>query len=456
MNDPNGLIQWQDAYHLFYQHNPNGPYPATIHWGHAHSTDLVRWTHLPIALAPTPGGPDADGCWSGCAVVNDDIPTLIYTGVQQDRQTQCIATSRDDLLTWQKFPGNPVVAAPPEGLDVVGFRDPCVWRDDDAWYGVIGSGITGVGGTILLYRSADLIHWDYLHPLGMRDEAATDPVWTGAMWECPQFFPLGDQHVLIVSVWDRGSTHYTVQFIGTYADHVFTPHTLRRFDLGADYYAPATLRDDRGRRLIWGWSWEGRSRAAQRAAGWAGVMSLPRVLTLRPDGGLGVAPVPEVQALRGRHYRRTDIALTPSSTDVLPEVQGECLEIAVEFDVASGSATDLGLLVRCSPGHEEYTRIVYERATERLLVDRERASLDPAAYGGVHGDALALPAGEPLRLQIFLDRSIVEVYANGRACLTERIYPSRFDSLGIDLFVQGGSVSVTTLDVWELAQLHDE
>ncbi len=459
MNDPNGLIQWKDQYHLFYQYNPNGPYHGTVHWGHAVSTDLVRWAHLPIALAPTPDGPDEDGCYSGCAVDNRGVPTLIYTGIRHDgqdgyRQSQCIAIGEDDLCTWRKYPGNPVIAAPPEGLEVLGFRDPCVWREGDAWYGVIGSGIAGVGGTALLYRSADLLQWDYLHPLYVRDAALTDSAWTGTMWECPQFFPLGDRHVLMVSVWDRGVTHHTAYFVGSYVDHVFTPHLLRRFDLGADYYAPATLRDERGRRLIWGWSWEGRGRDAQRAAGWAGVMSLPRVLTLAPDGGLGVAPAPEIEALRGQHYRRTDIALTSASADLLPEVRGECLEIAVEFDLGWGDATDLGLLVRCSPGREEYTRIAYERATGRLLVDRERASLDRSAHGGVHGGALALAPGEPLRLQVFLDRSIVEVYANGRACLTERIYPSRPDSLGIDLFARGG-VIVTTLDVWELARQPD-
>src|SRR5215813_2310009 len=78
MNDPNGLIQWEGKFHLFYQHNPNGPVWGNIHWGHAVSPDLVHWSDLPIALAPTPGGPDEVGCFSGCAV-NNGVPTLIYT-----------------------------------------------------------------------------------------------------------------------------------------------------------------------------------------------------------------------------------------------------------------------------------------------------------------------------------------------------------------------------------------
>jgi beta-fructofuranosidase len=452
MNDPNGLIQWKGQYHLFYQYNPNGPYHGTIHWGHAASTDLVQWTHLPIALAPTPQSPDEDGCWSGCAVNDKGVPTFLYTGAQRDKgdkQTQCLATSTDDLLTWQKYPGNPVIAAPPEGLDVLGFRDPCVWQDGDTWYCVIGSGIKGVGGTALLYMSHDLIHWTYLHPLYTREQGATEPVWTGSMWECPQFFALGDKHVLLVSVWDNDAPIHTVYVVGPYADHTFTPDVVRRFDLGAAYYAPATMRDDQGRRIVWGWSWEARRSAAQRAAGWAGVMSLPRLLTLRPDGSLGVEPVPELHILRGTHRRFADIDVTPASSHLLRNVHGDCLELVATFE--PGDATAFGLKVRCSPGDEECTVIVYDGVARRLAVDRDRASLDPAAYRGVHGGPLELAAGEHLTLHIFLDRSIVEVYANGQVCLTERIYPSRADSIGVALFAHGGSVRVTSVDVWKIA-----
>jgi beta-fructofuranosidase len=130
-NDPNGLIQWDGRYHLFYQYNPNGPFHGTIHWGHAVSEDLVHQEDLPPALAPTPGGPDEDGCWSGCAVDDDGVPTLVYTGVRgggRREEGTCIATSSDGLLTWKKHLGNPVIASPPQGLDVVGFRDPYVWK----------------------------------------------------------------------------------------------------------------------------------------------------------------------------------------------------------------------------------------------------------------------------------------------------------------------------------------
>ncbi|MDI7275806.1 MAG: glycoside hydrolase family 32 protein [Anaerolineae bacterium] len=449
MNDPNGPIFWQGCYHLFYQHNPEGPRWGPMHWGHAASPDLVQWEHLPIALAPTPGSPDEGGCWSGCAVHDGGVPTLIYTGVSGERfqvQRTCLATSADGLLTFHKHPANPVTEPPP-GMDLVGFRDPCVWREGDAWYQAIGSGIRGFGGAVLLYRSPDLVHWDYLHPLCARNSREADPLPTGEMWECPQFFPLGGRHVLLVSAIVEGRPGYVACFVGRYEKQQFIPEALRRLDHGPDYYAPITQLDPAGRRILWGWSWEGRSPAAQEAAGWAGVMALPRILSLRPDGDLGIAPAPELAALRGRHRQLGGGAVDDAEEF---DVSGERLEILAEFEP---QAREVGLRLRRSPGGEEETLVYYDPKSSRLVVDRERASLDPAAYAGVHGGPLALGRDEPLRLHLFLDHSILEVYANERVSLTERIYPSRADSLGVAAYAPGGRASLLWLEAWELGAI---
>ena len=128
MNDPIGLIFWNDQYHMFYQCNPAGTSHANICWGHVVSNDLLHWSELPIALRPTPGSPDQDGCWSGCATVHNGQVHLIYTGVQGDRQRPCLARAMDDgLLTFEKLAENPIIAEPPfPGL--VGFRDHGVRR----------------------------------------------------------------------------------------------------------------------------------------------------------------------------------------------------------------------------------------------------------------------------------------------------------------------------------------
>ncbi|MFC6794885.1 glycoside hydrolase family 32 protein [Halobaculum halobium] len=192
LNDPNGLIKHGGRYHVFYQYNPGGPFHDAIHWGHAVSDDLLRWEDESVALAPDPDGPDRDGCWSGCTVVDTDgTPTLLYTGGRGRDQLPCLATTDDHgLRSWEKHAGNPVIESAPAGLDVyetadwaAEFRDHCVWRENGVWYHLIGSGVVGddgddaldnadaLGGdddpregdgAALLYRGESLDEWEYV------------------------------------------------------------------------------------------------------------------------------------------------------------------------------------------------------------------------------------------------------------------------------------------------------
>ncbi len=455
LNDPNGLIHWQGVYHMFYQYNPYAPVHRDMHWGHAASTDLVHWTHLPIALVPSPDGPDADGCWSGCAVDDAGVPTLIYSGNPQRTtpgfQLSCLATGDKDLLNWTKYAGNPLTVAPPADLDVLEFRDHSVWKEGDTWYQVIGAGIRDIGGAALLFRSNDLRHWEYLHPLATGDAQRTVPHWTGSVWECPDFFRLGVQHVLVVSAWHERKTHYPVYMIGRYAEHRFTPEHEGFVDLGSSFYAPQSMFDADGRRIMFGWLREGRTIQAQIEAGWSGVMSLPRILSIAPNGDLGMEPAPELQQLRGKHSQQATLEVRPASRDILPDVRGAQLEVIVEWE--RDDATVVGLRVRRSPDGAEETLIGYDFAEQRLFIDRTRSSLSTEVERDVQGRTFELAEGERLTLHVFLDGSVIEVFANGRGCLAERIYPTRANSLGIDLFTQGGTAAVGRLDVWELQSI---
>jgi len=456
MNDPNGLIHWNGQYHMFYQYNPDGAFHANMHWGHAVSADLVHWDHLPVALAPTPGTPDAEGCYSGCAIDHDGVPTIIYSGHNRANpgqyQLPCLATGDDALRTLTKYAGNPIIPGPPPDLDLIGFRDHCVWKEGNTWYQVIGAGIAGVGGTTLLYKSPDLLRWEYVQPICVGDVNETAPLWTGSMWECPDLFPLGGQHVLIVSVWDNRHTHYSIYFVGTYADNVFSPGAPHKLDFGASFYAPQSLRDATGRRIMFGWLREERDTQAQRDAGWSGVMSLPRVLVLRPDGVLTMRPAPELERLRGRHVYAGALDLAKAASK-LAGVRGDRLEIVAEVDL--GQADQASVVLRRSPDGAEQTCVRYRRADSCLILDTTRSSLSPAAHGDVHGGPLELTPGEPLRLRIFLDGSVVEVFANDRVCVSGRIYPTRADSLGVDLVAEGAA-RLTALDIWELRSIWDQ
>ncbi len=427
MNDPNGLIQWKGQYHLFYQHNPNGAYWDNMHWGHAVSDDLIHWRHLPIALTPTPNGADKDGCWSGCIVDNNGIPTLLYTGVWPE--VQLLATSADDLLTWQKYENNPIIAAPPPHLKVTGFRDPCVWNEDGIWYMVLGAGVENTGGTLLLYQSLDLIKWDYVQQILSNDAVDT-------VWECPCFFALRDKQVLLFSEYAKWNTQY---YVGTFRDFRMTPEVHALADIGGYFYAPHTFLDDHGRRILFGWIREARDEEAHKADGWAGIQSLPRELTLRPDNTLGVSPVAEVEQLRYKQIvHRQEMAV--ATVTPLDEIQSNCLEIVAEF--MSGDAQQFGINLCCSPDMVEYTSLVCDMTTRSLYVDHSH-----------DGGALSLDPNESLELHIFLDVSVIEVYINNRACLTTRIYPTRDDSLGLQLFAKGGTMQLKNLSIWEMKHI---
>lgn len=448
LNDPNGLIQWQGTYHLFYQYNPQGAYFGTQQWGHAISQDLVHWKHLPVALSPTPGTVDADGCWSGVIVDSAGTPTLIYTGIQHVGNSErierpCLAVSHDDLVTWQKHDDNPIIV-PPSDLDLTGFRDHCIWQTDRTWYQIIGSGIEGVGGTALLYRSIDLIDWEYLCPIYTGSVAET-----GHMWECPDLFRLKGRDILVASTLPSEEVVY---FIGQYRNHRFVPETHRVMDDSRYFYAPMTMLDNQGRRLMWGWLREGRSREAQMKAGWSGVISLPRVVSFHEDqASLRFTPVPELQTLRGQHKSYADLVVTPESREVALGVRGNSLEIIAEIDPRD--AHSVGFKLSCSPNGEEQTLVYYDQAQVSVVVDRERSSLSRETHCDVRTTSLRLMHGECLKVHIFLDHSVLEVFVNDTTYMSSRIYPTRNDSTRLGIFAIGGSAIFRRIDVWEMGSI---
>jgi beta-fructofuranosidase len=444
LNDPNGLIDWRGTVHLFYQYNPNGPFHGTIHWGHASSADLVHWRDHPVALGPTLGGPDAEGCWSGCAVDDNGTPAFVYTGVNP--QTICLATSSDGLETWRKFPGNPVIAAPPPeiaahcGRD---FRDPYVWREDGLWWMVIGTRREGVGGLVLLYRSPDLRHWEFVRVLLAGDEQASPFFYEGAMWECPNLLNFGARRALIISVQDvQWRLHHAAYFAGVYHDHEFTPDVGAVLVYGDSFYAPQATRLADGRILLFGWLRETRPHEASIAAGWSGCMSLPLIATMRDDGRLALEPARELEMLRSAEWTISDLPLEPGTMLSL-EIAGEALEIDVTFE--ADMLDDFGIAVRCSPDGAEQTRIVVKPERGELHVEHNAAAAAPLV--------MPLATEQSLRLRVFVDASTLEIFTADGRCLATRLYPQRADSMGVRLFTAGAPVDVSHFTAWKLAPI---
>lgn len=446
LNDPNGLTQRDGWFHLFYQYNPHAPVHHRIHWGHARSKDLVHWEELPIALEPSEG-PDVDGCWSGVLVDHDGVPTLVYSGRHGDRELPCIATGSTDLVTWAKHDANPVIPAPPADLDIVAFRDHCVWREESGtWRQIIGAGIRDVGGTALLYESTDLRTWEYLGPLltgdaGAQDRNAAD--WTGTMWECVDLFAVDDADVLVFSAWDDGVTHHPLYWTGRYAGDRFEPASLHRLDLGGRFfYAPQSMCDASGRRVMFGWMQEGRPDDAAVQAGWSGVMSLPRVVTARADGSLHQAPVPEVELLRESLLYRGD------AVDGF-DVAGDQLDIEVDVQLPEGAAIEV--TVRATADGRERTVYRLERSGHHadFSLDRSHASLDQSTDAGPLGGRVPVE-GDRVRVRVLVDHSALEAFANG-VPLAARVYPVAPDADRVSIRVDGATAQAS---VWRMRAAH--
>ena len=240
----------------------------------------------------------------------------------------------------------------------------------------------------------------------------------------------------------------TLYFTGVYRQHRFEPTYQDVVDDGSYFYAPQSFTDASGRRIMFGWLFEGRDEVAQRAAGWAGVLSLPRLLVPLGEGRIGMQPLPELRVLRRHESSLSDVSLT--STRRL-DVSGAALEIVAELD--PGTARQVGIKVRCAADGNEQTVIAYDPLAQTLAIDRQHSSLDPAATHDTRATRLELDQAELLQLHIFVDHSVVEVFANGRVCMATRVYPTRADSVGVELFAAGGVARAPRVAMFDMASV---
>ena len=450
MNDPNGLCQWGGFYHLFYQFRPDGE--DHVHWGHAVSEDLLRWKDLPIALYPD----QEDDCFSGQTLVESDRVIATYHGTQAGN---AIATASDALLVdWQKNVHNPVIPIVPVDENGAPYRvfDPCIWREDDGYYalsGVYRDGERSVDcvGVDHLFRSADLTSWEYLGEL-VAGDFNSEP---GEDYAVPNFWPIGNgKHMLLFFSHKRGGQY----FVGNYdrSNHRFSPDYHGRLNNGplaiGSLHAPSATVDDVGRFLA-----IFNVKESREPNGWSDIMTLPTQLSLREDNSLRIRPVEEITSLRGSGSSAPNIDLGSGDEHLLAEygINGNAFELNVTIE--PGTAHEVGLNVLRSPDGEETTRIsLFPQGHPRfgsplLQIDGTSSSIRsdllprPPEIG-----SLNVAGDEQVTLRIFIDRSIVEVFANERQCLTLRVYPDRDDSKGVSLFSRGGAAKFSVIEAWDV------
>lgn len=425
MNDPNGLFFVDGQLHVTYQFNPDAPHWGRMHWGHAVSDDLLTWRHLPIALSPAADGPDAFGCWSGCIVDRGREAILFYTGARLDgelrRQSVCQAWSVDpDRIAWSKDELGPVIGAAPPGIEPDLFRDPFVWRTGDGWSMLVGAGTDSGEGTVLRYRSTDLRRWEYVGPILSADGLDRTVGADGPMWECPQLMQIGDADILVVSVVDRAPgirPSHVMAFTGRLGDDGFEVERAQRLGMGPDFYAPASVRTPDGRWLLLGWIPEDPPGPAEHRT-WAGSLTFPRIVAVRPDHSLSLSLAEEVAAARGAIFAEgATKPLLGSDPQRLPVPDGP-FELLV--DLAPEPGSEIVIDVADDEPGDPLARIAY-RADERLLSIARRGIVSVAGRSSRSSTVLSRDDGEPVRLRAIVDGSVLELEANGHTMGTVRL-----------------------------------
>jgi beta-fructofuranosidase len=294
INDPHGITARDGGYDVFYQYVPQRTeWAPHCHWGHAHGTDLLSLTEREPAILPGEGD---DGIWTGSLVRLPEGDRVFYTSVSIDDvaigRVRVARPIDDSWDSWAKQDG--VLVEAPTNLDLVGYRDPFLRRDSDAWRMFLGAGDTTGRALALSYTSPDLETWTYEGVALERNTAEREPVWAGAMWECPQIVDIGDRAVMISSAWDRDVLNYAVYAVGRYERGRFHAESWGRLTYGPSYYAPSFFRDAAGRPAISLWM----RGVDDLDAGWAGAHSVPYLLEL--DGDVLVArPHPDLERYRG-------------------------------------------------------------------------------------------------------------------------------------------------------------
>ncbi len=416
INDPNGFSCFNKEYHLFYQYHPYGNFWGPMHWGHSKTLDFIKWENVGVALAPEETYENF-GCFSGTAIENDGQHILMYTGVYKDekieRQTQCIAIG--DGFNYEKLKENPVITATelPKGSSEVDFRDPKIWKDGDYFYSIVASRNEDGSGQLPLYRSKDLINWEYMHIVDRSNNELGD------MWECPDFFKIDDTGVILVSPQDMKPVelefhggHNTLYILGEIdKDYKFERKSVRAIDYGLDFYAPQTLCAKDGRRIMIAWmqSWD--NHILHEDCNWSGLMTIPRELTIK-NNILYQNPVREIE----NYYEDTvkiDSKLSGKNIS-LDGINGRYVDITLKAKVDEFTQFDM---VLASNG-KHYSKVSY--ANELLSIDRTYCGLNRDYIG--KRDAVLTPDDGFVTIRVLVDRYSIEVFANdGKIAMTMKI-----------------------------------
>lgn len=480
--DPNGAFYYNGRYHLMYLYNRAGPglswdnrASSEFSWGHVSSKDMLHWRHHPDAIGPGDGD---EGCFSGGAFVDDDGTVILsYWMLWGDKGIGLAKNTDNNFNDWEKFENNPVIKSTEWGITemkdasgkdfYVGSSDPSnIWEKDGRYYMLTGnlpvldkygreddSPAHLQGDWLDLFESKNLKDWTYLHRFYERN-----PEWTKASEDnmCPSFLPLpsspdggkaSDKHLLLFISHNLGCQYYIGDY--DYKNNKFYPTNHGRMSWKDNaYFAPEALIDGKGRQIMWSWIFDDRPDSLKNYYGWNGTYGLPRSLWLGSDGTLRMRPIKELETLRVKEIMVSNVKVNSGSEVKLNEIGSELIEL--EVIIEPNNSLRYGVKVGVSDDGREETLIFYDKAEKKLNFDTRKSGLGGYGRKIIEEAPFEPKNGEPLVLRIYVDRSIIEVFANDRQAIARMVYPT-LGGKGVSLFSEGGNIEVKSIKIWELS-----
>lgn len=446
INDPNGFSQFKGKYHMFYQWNPLGTNHKNKTWAHSVSDDLLHWERLKTALRPETWY-SKDGVYSGSAIADDKKLYLFYTGNVKDadgnrESYQCLAVSSDgeNFERWE-----PGIVNQPDGY-TRHIRDPKIWKKDGKFYAVIGIQSENLEGKAVLYSSENIKDWKFEGEIAGANHGKIKDF--GFMWECPDYFQLKDEKtgeirdLLIFSPQglepegDLYNNKYQTGYLFGKLDYekpefeIFS--NFVEIDRGHDFYAPQSMKDDKGRRLFIGWMGVPEEEDFPTVKNeWLHCLTLPRELKVI-NGKLYQLPIKEMESIRGEK-----IEFSGKVTGEVNVGTGTIYELKAKF---TNINSDCGLKLRTGKNSETVLKFDYN--DKKFVLDRTKGEQSDKRLRKVYlGDI------SELELTVFVDNSSVEIFINGgQEVFSSRIFPEK-DADGISVFADK-NVNVE-IEKWE-------
>ena len=442
VNDPNGLSYFNGKYHIFYQWNPFGCEHKTKHWALVKTTDFVNFTKPEIILKPEDWF-DKNGCYSGGAYVKDDTLKLFYTGnvknEKDERESyQCIVDYNKDGSFEKR---GPIIPKQPDGY-TAHFRDPMIFVNEGIYYMVLGVQRENLTGAALIYKSDDIEKWELV------GELETDMKEFGYMWECPNIIKVNDDRYAFLfspqgleaeefknqNIYQSG---YVIGNLDFKVPQLKNHSEFKEIDMGFDFYAPQVFtHNDKNIMIGWvGMPDKDSEYPSGENGGWMFPLTLPRVLEYK-DNVLYQKPLKEVENLREKQIVSVkDLDINEYSLDL----DSRNIEIDLELLLEESTFIDFKFVFR-----DEYINLTYNKENGVCIIDRNNMKL-----GGKGIRKFKLNVDKTLKLHMFIDNSVMEIYYQEGLETTTLMYFPKFDDFKIEI-KSDNKVKMSELNIWNL------